>query len=321
MSSQAEMPNGALNHHSHIVVVGAGAMGCYFGGMLIKAGHKVTFVDVNPEQIATINTRGIILETDDGLHQMPATAALAKDVSVPAHLIILFTKTLHTNVAMASIRHVITPTTVVLSLQNGLGSAERIGHFVNADRIVIGTTLVPADLKEHGYVVSHGPSKSQIMDASLKFPAWLSDVAKLLNKATLTTEIEPEISSVIWSKVAFNAALNAICAITGTTVGRLAVSPCFRELARNVVHETVLIGEANGVSLDEYYIWNNVEMAINEHPNHKPSMLQDIEAARATEVGAINNAIVDAATGVGMDAPVNRTLGQLVALTEQVKCH
>ena len=318
MLSQSVSSHGAFGGQPHIVVVGAGAMGCYFGGMLIKAGHTVSFVDVNPEQIATINQRGMILETDDGAFEMPANASLAKDVIHPADLVILFTKTMHTKGAMESIRHILTNETVVLSLQNGLGNAERIGQFVNPDRIVVGTTLVPADLKGPGHVASHGPSSSHIMDSTLKNPEWLADLSAMFNLAELTTSVDPEIMTVIWSKVAFNAALNAICSITGSSPGGLTPSPAFKELAKQVVHETVLVGHANGVVLDESYIWNNVEMAMREHPNHKPSMLQDIEAARATEVDAINGAIVEAASLVGLQAPVNQTLAQLVRLSEQV---
>ncbi|MBJ7556809.1 ketopantoate reductase family protein [Marinomonas spartinae] len=318
MPTQSVRNHGAFGQQPHIVVVGAGAMGCYFGGMLMKAGHQVTFVDVNSEQIATINQRGVILETDDGLYEMPAKAALAKDVNRSADLVVLFTKTMHTMSAMESIRHILTDNTVVLSLQNGLGNAERVGQFVNPDRIVVGTTLVPADLKGAGHVASHGPSSSHIMDSTLNNPVWLTDLSEMFNEASLTTSIDPEIMTVIWSKVAFNAALNAICSITGSSPGGLTPAPAFKALARNVVHETVVTGQANGVSLDESYIWNNVEMAMREHPNHKPSMLQDIEAARATEIDAINGAIVAAAEKVGLDAPVNRTLAQLVKLSEQV---
>lgn len=318
MSIKTSKNYGIFGEQPHIVVLGAGAMGCYFGGMLMKAGHQVTFVDINPEQIATINLQGVTLDTDDGVYKMPANAALAEDVKLSADLVVLFTKTIHTVAAMESIRHILTNETIVLSLQNGLGNADKISPFINPERIVVGTTLVPADLTGIGHVVSHGPSNSHIMDSILQKPIWLMNLSEMLNDASLTTDIDPEIMSVIWSKVAFNAALNAICAITGSVPGGLSPSPAFKALARNVVHETVVIGQANGVVLDEGYIWCNVEMAMREHLNHKPSMLQDIEAARSTEIDAINGAIVAAAEKVGLDAPVNRTLFQLVKLAEQV---
>lgn len=307
-----------LTSNPHIVVVGAGAMGCYFGGILLQAGHQVSFIDVNPRQIETINLKGLILETDEGRSELPATAALAKDVKQPADLVIMFTKTLHTDAAMRSIQHLLTPDTVILSLQNGLGNAERIAQHHDQSRIAIGTTLVPADLQSPGHVVSHGPSNSHMMDADTNHPEWVDSLAQLFNEAGLTTGLDPEIHRVIWSKVAFNAALNSICAITGATPGRIAETQASVELARNVVHETVLVGQANGIHLDEAYIWGNVKMAMKEHPNHKPSMLQDIESGRATEIDAINGAIAAAAIDTEVETPVNNTLCQLVKLKQQM---
>jgi 2-dehydropantoate 2-reductase len=112
--------------------------------------------------------------------------------------------------------------------------------------------------------------------------------------------------------------MNAICAVTGATPGRIGQVDAAVELARTVVHEAVQAGEAKGISLDENHIWQNVEMAMREHANHKPSMLQDIEHGRATEIDAINGAIVDAALQAGLDAPANRALFQLVKLKESL---
>ncbi|WP_428036398.1 ketopantoate reductase family protein [Amphritea sp.] len=317
-NSLAQTSASALTAQPHIAVVGAGAMGCYFGGLLLKAGHRVTFIDVNPEQIATINRQGLILETDAGRSEMPATAALAADVTDPADLVILFTKTMHTDGAMRSIQHLLKSDTVILSLQNGLGNADKIAQHHDFSRIAVGTTLVPADLHSPGHVVSHGPSSSRMMDANTQHPEWVDHLAALFNGAGLTSVLDPDIHSVIWSKVAFNAALNSICAVTGATPGRIAEVEDSVQLARSVVHETVLAGEAKGITLDEAHIWDNVEMAMREHPNHKPSMLQDIENGRATEIDSINGAIVLAATETGLDAPVNRTLCQLVKLKQHL---
>lgn len=302
----------------HIVVVGAGAMGCIFGGKLSQAGNRVTLIDVNPEQIKIMNERGLMLEMDHGTISVPATAALATQVKEVADILILFTKTLHTEAALNSVQHLIGESTIVVSLQNGLGNAEKISRYVPQERIVIGTTLVPADLKGPGHVASHGPSSSQFMDVELKHPRWLDDLVELFNQAELNVSLNDSIMSVIWSKVAFNAALNAICAGTGATPGVLDGDKAFQALAHDVVHEAVIIGQLSGVELDEAKIWGNVQMAIAEHANHKPSMLQDIEAGRKTEIAAINGAIVTAAEKVGSEAPVNRTLTYIVQLKEHL---
>lgn len=316
--SSTRLSGSSLNDQPHILVVGAGAMGCYFGGMLIKAGNRVSLIDVNPEQIATINSRGLILETDQGRSELPARAFLAQECTEPADLVILFTKTMHTDAAMASVTHLLTASTVILSLQNGLGNAERIQAFHDASRIAVGTTLVPADLQGPGHVVSHGRSSSRMMDLNTDCPDWVETLAEIFNGAGLNTELDRDIHAVIWSKVAFNAALNAVCAITGATPGAVGTVTEAMALVRNVVHECVQAGQASGVALDEAHIWQNVEMAVREQPNHKPSMLQDIEHGRITEIDAINGAVVDIATRQGIPAPVNQTLVQLVKLTEHL---
>jgi len=314
--SSTRLSTSPLNDQPHILVVGAGAMGCYFGGMLIKAGNKVSLIDVNPEQIATINSRGLILETDQGRSELPARAFLAQECVEPADIVILFTKTMHTDAAMASVTHLLTPGTVILSLQNGLGNAERIQAFHDSSRIAVGTTLVPADLQGPGHVVSHGRSSSRMMDLNTDRPDWVETLADLFNRAGLNTELDADIHAVIWSKVAFNAALNALCAITGATPGAVGAVTEAMALVRNVVVECVQTGQAAGVALDEEHIWQNVEMAVKEQPNHKPSMLQDIEQGRITEIDAINGAVVDTASRLGVPAPVNQSLVQLVKLTE-----
>ncbi len=301
---------------AHIIVVGAGAMGCYFGGTLIQAGHKVTFIDVNPDAIESINKQGIILETDNGSQQLPAVASTAQDATRPASLVVLFTKTLHTEAAMRSINHLLTPNSIILSLQNGLGNADKIAKFHDPARIAVGTTLVPADLKGPRHVASHGPSSSRLMDAATQNPPWVTQLGELFNNAGLSTTLDPNIHSVIWSKVAFNAALNAICAVTGATPGSIGDVEASVKLANSVVTETVNIAMAKGISVEHEHIWENVTMAMREHRYHKPSMLQDIEQGRATEIDAINGAIVAAGEALNIDAPANKILYQLVKLKE-----
>lgn len=319
--SRPKMPAGPLARCDaglNVAVVGAGAMGCYFGGLLSQAGHAVAFVDVNPQQIAALNTDGLLLETDAGDYRLPAKASLAAELVDSVDLLILFTKTTHSDAAMASVRHLLTPASIVLTLQNGLGNVESIARYHPLSLIAVGTTLVPADLVAPGHVRSHGPSRSWLMDAQVRQPEWLGLLVACLNRAGLHAGIDPEIHSVIWSKVAFNAALNAICAITGATPGVVAQSEAAVGLAMAVVTETVGVALKAGIRLDEAAVCKNVRMALAEQPNHKPSMLQDIEHKRLTEIGAINGAIVETATGMGMDAPVNRTLVALVKLKEQL---
>jgi 2-dehydropantoate 2-reductase len=299
-----------------IAVIGAGAMGCMFGGLLQNHGEEVTFIDVGKQNIVAMNKQGLILELDQGTLTLPMTAAEAQDVQGSYDLIILFTKTLHSSAALAASAHLIDDNTVVVSLQNGLGNVEKIEKHVPRNRILIGTTLVPADLKAPGHVASHGTSHSKIMTADGQQNDDLHQVVDLFNAAGLNCDIDPNVTATIWSKVAFNAAFNSICAITGSTPGTIADCSQSVQLVREVIAETVQIAKTAGIELDESAINANADLAMREHRSHKPSMLQDIENGRATEVDALNGAIVQQAKQLGIEAPINETLWSLVKLTE-----
>jgi 2-dehydropantoate 2-reductase len=120
----------------------------------------------------------------------------------------------------------------------------------------------------------------------------------------------------IWEKVAFNAALNSICAVSGCTVDQLGLTPDGRRLADDVVSEVLSVAQRLGINVDPDKCKTNVAGAIAQHKGHKPSMLQDIVAGRRTEIEAINGAVVAAARRLEMKLPTTETLLSLVRLAE-----
>ncbi len=129
-----------------IAVVGAGAMGCLYAAAFHRAGAEVTLVDVNAEQIAAINAHGLDLETRAGRESLPIPARLPGEAEGPADLVLVFTKVFHTDAALAGAKHLIGPETWVLTLQNGLGNAERIAAHVAPGKVLVGIASLPADL-------------------------------------------------------------------------------------------------------------------------------------------------------------------------------
>jgi len=124
-----------------IAVVGAGAMGCLFGGRLALAGYDVTVVDVVPAVLEAINTNGLLLELDEGKHQIPIKACRAEELSGPIDLMILFTKAMHSRPALESARGFLGSDSYVFTLQNGLGNVELISEFVDLSRVIAGVTV------------------------------------------------------------------------------------------------------------------------------------------------------------------------------------
>lgn len=300
-----------------IAVVGAGAMGSLFGGLLAEQGHDVTLVDVNVAHLQAIQSQGLRLHDDRGDRHIRAVRACRPEQAdgVP-DLVLVFTKTLHTASALAGVARLIGPQTYVLSLQNGLGNVEVISQHVPTERILIGVTTWPADLVEPGHVHSHGQGVVQLMSADGQDRPFVATVAQALNAAGLACTADAAVWTAIWEKVAFNAALNSICTAAHCTVDQLGLIDDGQALAFAVVDEVLAVALAQGVAVHPDACKARVADAIARHVGHKPSMLQDVLASRPTEIESINGAVVAAAAAHGVPVPCTRTLLQIVRLVQ-----
>jgi len=303
-----------------IVVVGAGAMGSLFGGLLAESGQSVTLVDVNAAHLQAVQTKGLHLQTNAGdRHVQGLRACLPSDAAEPPDLVLIFTKTLHTASALAGVAHLIGPRTHVLSLQNGLGNVEAIGQHVPRERILIGVTTWPADLVGPGHVHSHGQGMVRLMSADGRERPFVAAVARALDEAGLACTADASVWTAVWEKVAFNAALNSICTAIQCTVGHLDAVEDGHALAFAIVDEVLAVAQAQGIAVHPEACKARVAEAIARHANHKPSMLQDVLAGRRTEIEAINGAVVAAAATRGIPVPCTRTLLQIVRLVQELQ--
>ncbi|MEX3966459.1 ketopantoate reductase family protein [Paraburkholderia sp. EG286B] len=301
----------------HIAILGAGAMGSLFGGLLAVAGHRVTLLDVDEAHLKAIKETGLRLTTDAGERVVTNLEALRPEAATtPADLLIVFTKTLHTQAALGAARAVLGPQTALLSLQNGLGNAERLAQFADPARVMIGVTTWPADKNGPGHVSSHGAGVIRLMSADGADSPMLSRTVEALNDAGLACSADADVWAAIWEKVAFNAALNSLCAVTGCTVGELTNVPDGEALALKIVAEVATVAQAHGVAVNEAHVADNVRHALAHHRAHRPSMLQDVLAGRKTEIEAINGAVVEAARMRAIAVPNTAALLHLVRLVD-----
>ena len=299
-----------------IAVVGAGAMGCLYGGAFHRAGAEVTLVDINPEHIAAINAHGLELDTRAGVERLPLPAVRPDEASRSVDLVVLFTKTFHTDSALDGVRAIIGPETHVLTLQNGLGNDEAVARHVAPERVIAGVSTLPSDLVGPGRVRSHGEGGSKLYPAFGGDTAFAQEVADLLTAGGLPTHLEPEIQAAIWSKAIFNATMNTLCALTRRTPGFLGAHEESLALIRAMVLEGTAAANASGVAVEAQPILALTQVSVTDHADHEASMLQDVKAGRRTEVDAINGAIVHAAQAAGVAVPVTETLWHLVKLEE-----
>ena len=299
-----------------VAVVGAGAMGCLYAAAFHRAGAQVVLVDVDREHVAAINRRGLELETRAGTELLPLPALLPHEAGDTADLILLFTKTFHTDAALEGVQAIVGPETWVLTLQNGLGNDEAVARHVPRERVLAGVSTLPSDLVGPGRVRSHGEGGSKLYPAFGGDPAFAQEVADLLTAGGLPSSLEPDIQAAIWSKAIFNAAMNTLCALTRRTPGFLGAHEDSRALIHAVVEEGVATANARGVAIAARPIHELTQVSWTDHADHEASMLQDVKAGRRTEVDAINGAIVRAARAAGVAVPVTEMLWRLVKLEE-----
>jgi 2-dehydropantoate 2-reductase len=299
-----------------VLILGAGAMGCLYGAAFHRAGCEVVLVDVNRPHIDAINANGLELETRAGIERLPIPARLPAEVSEPVDLVVVFTKTFHTDAALAGIEAAIGPQTWLLSLQNGLGNDRRLATHGAEERIMVGSSAMPSDLVGPGKVRSHGEGGSKLYPAFGGNPAFARKVCELLTRGGLPALLEPDIHGAIWSKAIFNATMNPLCALTRRTPGFLGAHDESRALIRDLVEEGVAVANASGIAIAAQPIHDLTHVSVTDHADHEASMLQDVKAGRRTEVDAINGAIVEAGRAAGVAAPLTETLWRLVKLEE-----
>ncbi|MFK7889944.1 MAG: ketopantoate reductase family protein [Granulosicoccus sp.] len=303
----------------HVAILGAGAMGSWFGGQLALQGHDVQLLTTNQAHIDAVNTDGLVMQVHGTEQNRVATQLDARtpdQYKIGADLVIVLTKSYQTQAAMSAIAGNLQEHTAVLSLQNGLGNAETLSNHVRPENIWIGMSMMPVDRIAPGVVASRGTGRTLFGHCSDRNHPFANTIVKLFDGSGMTVLHDPDVHSRIWEKVAFNASMNALCALThGTpgTIGQLAEAGA---LTHAVAREVAAVATANGVPIDLQAVFHTIAYACKNHGSHKASMLQDLLAGKRTEVDALNGAIVAMGKRHGIDTPLNATLATLVRLAE-----
>lgn len=300
-----------------IAVLGAGALGGFVGGKLAQSGQAAVLIDVDRSRIESINRLGLRLETQDADRRIAIRASHASDIDERYDLIIVLTKGVHTEGAISSCRHLLHDNTYVLTFQNGLGNAAVLARHVDRRRIVIGMTNWAADLKGPDHVASVGTGEIRIWHVDRQDDSYVRTIATLLDRAGLNCRADREVETAIWEKVAFNAAINSIAAVTLRNVGEIGDDPDARSLVDEVALEVLTVARAKSIPADIGRVTSMVTEAFRDHRSHKPSMLQDMLAGRQTEIETINGAVVLEAAQLGLKIPATECLCKLVKTLER----
>ncbi|WP_271605174.1 ketopantoate reductase family protein [Bradyrhizobium sp. CCBAU 11434] len=295
-----------------IAILGSGAMGSLFGGCLFEGGSDVTLIDLNASHVEAIRREGLVLSTDSGERSIRVPAFFPHEVATTFDLIIVFTKTMHTTAALSAVRSCIGPKTILLSLQNGLDNKFLLTAFARPQNVLIGITTNPADLVAPGHVESHGAGIARLAATAEPATPILKLLPDLLARGGLNATVDPRVETAIWEKVAFNAALNTLCALTRSSVGQIGADEATRSLAFAIAAEVCNTAIACGFAVNRSHVEQTLASAMQHHTHHKPSMLQDVLAGRTTEIEAICGAVVRHAKERGLSTPMTETVLALI---------
>lgn len=287
------------------VIVGAGALGCLFAGILTEGGAQITLYDVNQEKVKHINDKGILIRNPDGNERrIPVKAISNLEDKAGIDLILILVKSYNTDRIAREIARFYQPGTVILTLQNGLGNIEIINQHIPKD-VFAGITYQGAMTLDWGYVFHTGNGLTIIAPGKTAELPMAMELARFFNNYGISAGATSDFDAISWKKLVVNSAINPVSAIHKLKNGELPKDPdAVRDMAALVV-EGVSVAQKVGVPLNYGEMWGNVLDTCRETAENKSSMLVDIESARQTEIEAINGSIIRIGEKYGVDTPTN----------------
>jgi len=307
------------NDWTRIAVVGAGAVGCYFGGMLARAGAPVTLIGRAP-RIEAINRDGLFIDSIHFKESVSVSASTELAAVRNADLVLFSVKTVDTESVAKLLAPYLAPDTLVVSLQNGVDNVERI-DFAAGIQAIPAVVYIAVEMVGPGRVKHAGRGDLIIGDPSPNHDASKPDLAKIattFTRAGVPCRISENITAELWEKLIMNCAYNALSALSRAKYGRIARDPGTIEVMKRVVNEAVAVGSAAGVTLSADKVFAAVlKLGSEAMPEAISSTAQDIARGKPTEIDSLNGFLVRRGAETGVPTPVNQTLYSLVKLLEQ----
>jgi 2-dehydropantoate 2-reductase len=291
-----------------IAVMGAGAVGCYFGGMLARARHDVVLIG-RPLHVEAVERQGLRLETQSFDERIRVSASTEGSAVQGAQLVLFCVKSTDTENGAAAIKRYLAPDALVLSLQNGVENADRLRALLPQE-VAAAVVYIGTEMAGPGHVRHHGRGELVIEPSKAS-----DDVARALIAAGVPTDISYNVRGALWMKLILNCAYNALSAITQLPYGRLVKDAGIIAVMRDLVDECVAVAKADGVTIP-----GDVDAAVREiaetMPGQYSSTAQDLARGKRSEIDHLNGLILRRGEALGVATPANRLLHTIVKLME-----
>jgi 2-dehydropantoate 2-reductase len=313
-----------------VAVLGAGAVGCYFGGLLARAGHEVVLIG-RPAHVEAFRRDGLRFEAKTFDERVPVKADTEPSGVKGASLVLFCVKSTDTEAAAAQIAPHLAPGAIVVNLQNGVDNTERIQARV-PNAVIPAVVYVATEMAGPGHLKHHGrgdlvigaldanassvdAAKASSVDAAKATPAMLARVKALFEPAGVPVVVSDNVAAELWMKLVVNCAYNAISAIAQLPYGQMVKGAGIPETMQAVVAETLAVAKAKGVVMPADTAERVMKIA-TAMPGQYSSTAQDLARGKPTEIDHLNGYVMRAGESLGVATPVSRALFALVKLLE-----
>ena len=288
-----------------IVVMATGGVGGYYGGLLAQAGQDVTFI-ARGAHLQAIREKGLHIKSVHGDFQiMPAKATDNPSEVGPVDVILFATKTHQTDEAAKLIKPMVGRDTVIISLQNGIDAADRIGAATGREHMLGGATWLSAAIEAPGLIGQYSQFRRIVLgEFNGRTTPRLNMLYSTLQSTGATVEVSDNILKVLWTKFVFIAPVMAMGSLTRVTFGEYRSVPEARAVLTEAISEVAAVAQARGVTLDTDVVEKTLAFIDSSAPGIKPSMQRDVESGKPSELESMIGVVVRMGAEHNVSTPV-----------------
>lgn len=288
-----------------ILIMGTGGVGGYYGGLLAQQGNDVTFV-ARGAHLKAIQNEGLKVKSVHGDFNISPAQATDDPASVgPVDLVLFCVKTYSTEESAQAMRPAVGPQTVVMSLQNGIDAAERIGSVIGEEHVIGGVTWLSSAVEAPGVIKQISQFRRIVLGEMAGGTSdRIQSIYEVLKNTGATVEISEDVQKVLWNKLVFITAVSSVGSLTRLSMGEYRAIPETRSLLTKIMQEVESVARARGVNLDADAVQKWLDFIDNAAPSIKPSMQLDVETGHRTELESMIGVVGRKGREVGVATPV-----------------
>jgi len=303
-----------LNKSPKVVVLGAGSVGCFFGGMLARAGHDVTLI-ARANHVEAIAKNGLYMDCLSFQDYVQVKAQSHYQSLSDADIVLCCVKSPDTEIVIEEVKQYLNKSAAILSLQNGVNNAERIAKLVDNPTyptvVYVATAMVgPGKLKHFG-------RGELVLGALGNNSSELNLLSDFFQKSNIPCEVSSNIRKALWLKFLVNCSYNGISAIGQIQYGKMVSTPEVVNLINQITQECLMVAEKEGVMITSTEASQANHVIGVTMSGQKSSTAQDLAKGKLTEIDYLNGLIVRKAAEYGLSAPANQAVYALVKMLEK----